>query len=304
MIYRRAPGQTSQMTWLDRHGKVLDTEGEPYVANSLPHLSPDGQRAAMGVFDGRNIDIWISEFARGTTRLTSDPGLKDAPVWSPDGRYVAFSSSRAGHYDVYRKASNGDGAEELLFESGENKYPSSWSRDGRFLRISRSIQRRRAILWVLPMEGAKDRRPFAFLQTDATEIAGAFSPDTRWVAYTSDESGSWEIYVRSFTSPAAAGSSPAGPKRLVSKGGGTGPRWRSDGQELFYQAPDGSVMAVNVTIDPMLDSGLPRLLFQLPLNRLWDVDAGGERFFFLMPVGEGTPPPFTVVRNWQKGLKR
>ena len=132
-----------------------------------------------------------------------------------------------------------------------------------------------------------------------------FSPDGRSVAYMSDESGSWEIYVRSFTPPAATGSSPAGPKRLVSKGGGTGPRWRGDGKELFYLALDGKIMAVKVTTGPVFDSGVPQLLFPLPSNRVWwDVDANGQRFLVAIPVAPGTPPPFTVVRNWQQGLKR
>jgi serine/threonine protein kinase len=297
LIYRRAIARDSQLTWFDRQGKVLGTEGEPFLLDSGLRLSPKADRASLGRFDGRNIDIWISEFARGIVRLTSDPGLKAGSVWSPDGKYVAFSSSRAGHYDLFVKASNGDGPEELLFASGENKYPSGWSADGRFLLYFSVNGTTKSDLWVLPMAGAaKGGDPFIFLRTDAEESMGVFSPDSL-VAYKSDESGSGEVYVRPFTPPTAAGSSPAGPKRPVSRGGGTEPRWRRDGRELFYMAPDGSMMAVAVT--PQAVFGVPQRLFQLSINLSWDVDSTGTRFLFAIPSGQ-TAPPFTVVRNWQR----
>jgi hypothetical protein len=305
LVYRRASGQSAQLTWFDREGKKLGTEGEPHTLDLSLSLSPGGDRVAMSIFAGGLQDIWIAEFGRGVTRLTSDPGLHTAPGWSPDAKQVAFSSSRAGHYDLYAKASNGDGAEERLFSSDETKYPSSWSRDGRFLMYSSQNAKTKSDLWVLPMGRApQERVPFPFLLTDATETAGVFSPDTRWVAYESDESGSTDIYVRSFTAPAVPGSSPAGPKRLVSKGGGTRPIWRSDGREIFYLAPDGSMMAVRVSTEPVFDSGIPQRLFQAPFSRLWDVDAAGKRFLFGFPQGSATPPPFTVVRNWQQAAKR
>ena len=160
-------------------------------------------------------------------------------------------------------------------------------------------------LWVLPMGGAsRDHRPFVFLQTSASERSGVFSGDGRWVAYVSDESGADEIYVRAFIPPAAQGASPAGPKHLVSNGGGTRPRWGVDGSELFYMAPAGNVMAVRVTHQSAFDSEPPQRLFQLSSSRLWDVDATGHRFLLAIPAGPRTPAPFTVVRNWHQGTEK
>ncbi|MEP7308041.1 MAG: protein kinase [Acidobacteriota bacterium] len=301
LIYRRAPDQAARLTWFDRQGHVVGTEGEPFIADSGPRLSPTGERAAIGLFADHNIDLWISEFTRGLSRLTSGPGLKEAPVWSPDGRDIAFASSRTGHFDLYKKGSNGEGVDEPVFASDENKTPSSWSRDGRFLLFSSESAKTKRDLWILPMQGdAKDRQPFAFLRTDAVETAGAFSPDMQAVAYASDESGAFEIYVRSFTPASAAGSAPAGPRRLVSKGGGIRLHWRSDGKELFYLALDGRMTAVDVTVHPVLHFGVPRVLFTLPVNGPWDVDAAGQRFLLAIPMDPGTPRPFTVVRHWQE----
>ncbi|MEO8256096.1 MAG: protein kinase [Acidobacteriota bacterium] len=304
LIYRNASGSRAQLTWFDRTGTVVATEGEPIITpDTPPVLSPRADHAALVLFDGHSMDIWIAAFGRGLTRLTSEPGLKSSPVWSPNGSQVAYSSSRAGHYDLYQKASNGDGVEDLLFASDENKYPVSWSADGRFLLFQSESTKTALDLKVLPMHGGPEaRRPFAFAQTTAAEGNGRFSPDARWVAYTSNESGRNEIYVRSFTPPVAPGASPAGGKWLVSRDGGMQPHWTDNSRMLFYLAPDGGMMAVDVAAQSGFAAGVPRRQFQLPLNRLWDSTAHDPRFLFAMPLAQATPP-FTVVRNWQRGLK-
>jgi len=310
LIYRSAPGQTAQMTWFDRQGKALSLQDEPFVWETGPSLSPNGERVASAAFDGSSVHIWLFEFARGAkTRLTSDQGLHTAPVWSPDGRRVAFSSSVRGHYDLYVKSSEGSGKEELLFESGENKYPASWSSNGQFLLFNSENPKTNYDLWVLPMDGrtadqAGNRKPFPFAQTEFGEFAGRFSPDGRWIAYASTETGKPEIYIQPFT-PAADGSAPAGGKSIVSSGGGTRSAWRSDGKELYYATSEGKMMAVDIATNPKLKAGIPHPLFPMPPNALdWDASADGKRFLVAVPMEESTPAPFTVVLNWQAALNK
>ena len=307
LIYRSAPGQTAQITWFDRQGNALGLQDEPFVYESGPSLSPHGERVAYAAFDGSSVHIWLFEFARGAkTRLSSEQGLHTAPVWSPDGSRVAFSSSVRGHYDLYVKSSEGNGKEELLFESGDNKYPSSWSSDGQFLLFGSENAKTSYDLWVLPMSGrtvdkSVNRKPFPFAQTEFGEFAGRFSPDGQWIAYASTETGRPEIYVQPFT-PAADGSAPTGGKSIVSSGGGTRSAWRSDGKELYYATPEGKMMAVQIAA---LKAGIPQPLFPMPPNALdWDASADGKRFLVAVPINESTPAPFTVVLNWQTGLKK
>jgi Tol biopolymer transport system component len=310
LIYRSAAGQTAQMTWVDRQGKALGIVDKPFVYEAGPSLAPGGERVAFSSFDGGSVQIWLLDFARGAkTRLTSEQGLHTAPVWSPDGSRVAFSASRRGHYDLYLRSPNDAGGEELLFESGENKFPSSWSSDGRFLLFGSENPKTGYDLWVLPMAGgAADPggtpKPFPFAQSEFGEFAGQFSPDGRWIAYASTETGKPEIYVQPFT-PAAGGSSPTGGKSIVSSGGGTRSAWRADGKELYYATPEGKMMAVEIATGPALKAGIPRLLFPMPPNVLdWDVSADGKRFLLAVPQSESTPAPFTVVLNWQAALKK
>jgi dipeptidyl aminopeptidase/acylaminoacyl peptidase len=163
-------------------------------------------------------------------------------------------------------------------------------------------------LWVLPLEG--DRKPIPFLRTEFNESDGHFSPDMRWVAYVSDDSGRNEIYVRGFSQVSGAPSQTGG-KWQVSIGGGAGPRWRRDGKELYYRTPDGKVMAVKVTADTVFQLGTPKPLFQAPPGQgswssiaIWDVTSDGNRFLMSTPAGDAIPAPFTVVVNWIAGLKR
>jgi eukaryotic-like serine/threonine-protein kinase len=247
----------------------------------------------------------VLDASRGTsTRLTFDPARDDFPVWSPDGRRIAFASSRGGNFDLYQKASDGSGDDQLLLKSDEDRVPSSWSPDSRFLLYRAVGPKTGNDLWVLPLEG--DRKPVPFLRTEFSEQMGQFSPDGHWIAYMSNESGNAEIYVRPFSPNSAAESSNSGGKWMISKGGAIYPHWRSDGKQLFYGTLDGNVVAVDVTSDKTFQAGAPKRLFSSPsvVASGFDVTAGGKQFLIGAPQGTGTPAPFTVVLNWRAGLKK
>jgi eukaryotic-like serine/threonine-protein kinase len=303
-----------QLTWFDREGKVLGTVGDPGSYRTLA-ISPDGKRVAFDRADSQNSgtrNIWLYEFARGvTTRFTFDPGVDVDPVWAPDGSRIAFGSSRSGTLDLYQKASNLAGDDELLFKSSEAKVPGSWSPDGRFLLYYLPLAPNQ--IWLLPLGvGGADRKPVPFAKSEFNQAAGRFSPDGHWVAYSSNESGRDEIYVRPFDASSATGSSPAGGtpvtgKWMASKDGGTTPLWRRDGKELFYMSLDGSAMAVDVSTSGVFQAEIPKALFKVPRGELfWDVSSDGKRFLMAAPsdASASAPAPFTVVLNWQAGLNK
>ena len=196
------------------------------------------------------------------------------------------------------------GREELLYASGENKFPTSWSPDGRYLLYGAQARETAGDIWVLPLDGTGKRAPVPLVHTRANEGGGAFSPDARWIAYVSDDSGIAEVYVQPFILPSASGDSPAGPKVLVSRKGGRRPRWRADGKELFYNSPDGALMSVAVTAGATFRPGIPQLLFRTPAAWFSEANAtsDGTRFLVAVPVEQTTPEPFTVVLNWQAEL--
>ena len=203
VAYRAGGASRRQLAWFDRSGKALGTLGAP-DENGLnaPSVSPDGRRVAVFRTVQGNTDIWLLDGTR-TSRFTFDAALDRFPIWSPDGSRIVFDSNRKGHRDLYQKSSSGAGAEELLVESPQDKVATDWSADGRFI-LYHSIDPQTARdLWVLPMEG--DRKPWVFLKTSFDERNGQFSPDGRWVAYMSNESGRKEIYIRPFAAPAASG---------------------------------------------------------------------------------------------------
>jgi Tol biopolymer transport system component len=307
LAYRSGTGARSRLVWLDREGKILGRYGEPAVYWELT-LSPDGSRVAVERGDIANSDTWLVEFTRGaTTRLTFGPGENWPGGWSPDGKQVVFSSSRSGQYDIYRKPSNGAGEDELLFKSEEPKYPVDISRDGRTVLYVARSSKTSLDLRTLPLEG--ERKPVPFLETRFDETMAQFSPDDRWIAYVSDESGRQEVYVQPFPrSPARSG------KWLISSNGGYQPRWRADGRELLYLSPDSKLMSVEVNgAGASFQAGTPKALFTAEIQsgpvsngitHRWDVAPDGKRFLFNSPLDDSTTAPITVVLNWEEGLKK
>jgi Tol biopolymer transport system component len=301
-----------ELTWFDRTGKALGTVGDSGLYRTLA-ISPDGRRIAFERADPQNFsnrNIWIYDLARGvSTRFTFGTGWDANPVWSPDGSRIAFGGLRTGKFDIYQKASNLAGEDEVVFTSAAQKLPSSWSPDGRFLLYYSPVGATH--VWVLPLDGtAANLKPFTFEQSEYFQAVGRFSPDGHWIAYQSNESGKDEIYVRPFGAASASGSpSPAGTsiagKWMVSKDGGEVPLWRRDGKELFYLSPNGMAMAVDVNTTGVFQAGIPKPLFKVTPGLLyWDVTSDGKRFLMPAPLASNTSAPFTVVLNWQAALKK
>jgi eukaryotic-like serine/threonine-protein kinase len=215
------------------------------------------------------------------------------PIWSPDGSRIFFQSARkgGGFYDLYQKPVTGAGAEEVLFESSENKNIQDWSADGRTILFSNQSPKTARDLWALPLDG--DRKPFVVVQTRFEENAGRFSRDGRWIAYSSNESGQNEVYVRPFPGP--------GPNARVSTNGGTNIEWRGDGREIFYRAPDNRLMAVPITLSAdgrSVDAGRPVALFTMRQGSQYAAPPDGQRFLINTPLENTATPPITVVLNW------
>jgi len=304
LVYRPTTGVEAELVWFDRSGRRLGTLGTPGQYGN-PELSPDGGRVVLNRADGSNMDIWTIDVAQGTpTRLTFDPEIDHIPVWSPDGSRVVFDSHRSGAGDLYQKASNGTGAEELLLSWDESMGAQDWSRDGRFILFTGGTPATRSDLWVLPLEG--DRKPFPYLHTAASEGSARFSPDGRWVAYNSDESGQFEVYVQGFS---GAPGDPRG-KWQVSNGSGVQPLWRRDGRELFYVRPGGSLMAVDIKAKETFEAGTPHVLFEQrgalqrrPRNA-YAVSADGQRFLIGLPAPASAAAPTQVLVGWPAAVGR
>ncbi len=302
LVYGQAgPDLARQLTWFDRSGRELGTLSEPALYSGLA-LSPDERRVAVTLETGAptNVDIWLIDIARNIrSRLTVDPGQERSPVWSPDSAWIAFQSSRARQPIAMRQtSSDGAGANELLLEGRRNftMTPSGWSSDGQFI----AYTTRGSNVWILPLSG--DRKPFAFAETPFTEASAVFSPDGRWIAYTSNEGGQTDIYLQSFPGPGA--------KSQVSRDGGTHPVWRADGRELFYLAADGTMMAVPIGAARSFDAGLPHALFKaniwtLARNQVYGVTKDGQRFLVTTtPQKASGATPLTVVLNWTAALNK
>jgi len=310
LAHRAARGERRQLTWVDREGIVQGTVGPPDEnALSSPELAPDGRRVAVHRTVQTNTDVWLIDIGRDAPiRFTFDARLDVLPAWSPDGLRVVFASLRNGVNELFEKSASSAGDEQPLLVTGEPKTPLEWSPDGKFLLYATQNQKTGSDLWALPMGG--DRKPFPVVQTSFDEMGGQFSPDGRWVAYESNESSVVQIYVRPFQGP-------GGPWQ-VSTAGGTQPRWRLDGRELFFVAPDARLMAVPIAVGAdrhTLDVGTPLPLFRTRLASGANIPVGREsrsqyavsadgRFLMNMAVEGATAAPITVVLNWEAALKK
>jgi hypothetical protein len=287
----------ARMTWLDRWGKMVEVKGEarPYAGLAL---APDGKRIATAVF-GNTSDIWLEDIHQGApTRFTFNGNVRQ-PTWSPRGDFLIFATPTL-QGDFYRKASNGEGKEELFFHAGSNAYPNDISGDGKWLVFAEEGDKTKDDLWFLPLEG--ERKPQTYLQTPFNERNAQFSPDGTWMAYASDESGLFQVYVQPI--PAT------GAKRQVSMKGGSSPRWRRDGAELFYISSEGALMAATVTRGASgVEFGAPRQLFERRLvygarEFLYQPAADGQKFLAALPEDSGNAPARVIIQmNWQAGLK-
>jgi dipeptidyl aminopeptidase/acylaminoacyl peptidase len=309
--------------WSDRAGQQTAAAGTTGTYAGVD-LSPDGKRFAVHRHEGPGGDIWLYDLAQGRMqRLTFDASQENSsPIWSPDGTRIAFSSQRNNKSGLYVKLADGTGAEELITESEAGKWPMSWSPDGKLL-----VYFQAGDVWAVPVAG--DKKPVPLLQSPAVEVYPQVSPDGKWLAYQSNETGRTEIYVKPF---------PEGPgKWQVSTDGGQYPRWRRDGRELFFYFANNIIAAEIRVSGSSLEPGVPRTLFALPnpstalahpsYNR-FAVTADGQRFLTSQagaPGAAGTgsladniasaadgddqlpgaaaPNTVTVVLNWPRMLK-
>ena len=304
----------NQTVWYDRGGKLLETVGSP--GNILmPAISPDEKTIAFSRGTGASRDIWLRDLVRGNERrLTTDALTNLAPYWSPkNGDRIVFRSQQAGGSgDLYLRASSGSGQDEPLLSTRNPKMADQWSLDGRFIVYTEQDPKTRLDLWYLPVgeDGKPSGKPMPFLHSGFNELYGQLSPDSRWMAYTSDVSGQREVYVQPF--PAADN------EMRISTAGGEQPRWSHNGKELFYLAADGKLTAVAVTASagpkPSLKAGNPVALFDAHIATTnyafnYDVTGDGKRFL-IASMGTGAPsagsstPPLTVRVNWNTTSKR
>jgi Tol biopolymer transport system component/predicted Ser/Thr protein kinase len=300
-----------QLVWIGRDGKQSERLGDPLNATTVK-LSPDGKRAALQDSVGSApSDIWAFEIDRDLrSRLTTDAAADQNPIWSRDGSQVIFNSTRDGVSGLYQMPSNGATSEQLILKGESQMVLASqeWSKDGQWVLFTQARTDRASSrdIWVLPMSNdqkSSDRKPLPYRATPFDEAQPALSPDGRWLAYTTNESGTYEIEVRSFPDP-------SGGRWPISKEGGMRPRWAADGKELFYQDSRGNIVAVSVAGGQTFQVGTATSLFQttllfgLPNTHPWDVMPDGRRFLMSLPISatNSNTVPLTVVVNWATAL--
>jgi len=296
----------TNLIWMDRGGKELGTIGDP-GAYIEPWFSPDEKKVvisridtATGLTDVYTVDLVRQNFTRFSFTPTNDYGA----LWSPDGTRIVYSTSKGGNFDLYEKVSSGAGADELLLHTDNAKFADDWSSDNRYLIYENEDPKTKYDLWILPMFG--DKKPYPYLQTEFNEAHAQFSPDGKWVAYGSDEIGRTEVYVRPFPNV-------SGGKWQVSTGGGDQPSFRKDGKELYYIAPDGRLMAVDIRLGDSFDAGVPHPLFQTnvtpqPLvgsdRNQYRPTADGQKFLVNTLPAEATYSGITIIFNWIGALQK
>jgi eukaryotic-like serine/threonine-protein kinase len=292
-----ADAGASQLLWFDRQGQQVGVATKPGTYGNIA-LSPTGKVVAAESLDvaTNNTDLWTYDLENGSAkRLTFDPAIDSTPLWSPDGTRLVFTSDREQKFNLYVKNADGSQEEKLIPQDGPDRFPEDWSRDGKYVLYQRGTD-----LWCVTFP---ELTVSVFLKAASAPSVTRFSPDGKWVAYASNESGREEIYVTSF--PGAHG------KWQVSNAGGEQPKWRSDGKELFYLAPDGKMMAVPVTVGANFDAGTPVALFQANPREMiatserfdYDVSKDGQRFLINTELKSGLTP-MSVVVNWTAGLNK
>ena len=305
IVYRTGfslPSVRLDVKWRDRSGKeiVRFPKAPRFMMN--PSLSPDERRIAFFFAS----DIWLSDLQSGDNRFTFDPAVDFSGIWSPDGNHIAFCSNRNGAYDLYQKNVSGAGGEELLLATPEQKAPTDWSADGRYL-LYRSLDPKTSFdIWALSMS---DRKSFPVVKTEHEERDAQFSPDGKWIAYQSNESGRFEIWVRPFPFPGA--DVKADERLQISTNGGSQVRWARNGTEIFYAGFDGRLMAVPVRADPtgravtpgpavpLFESVGPPLFSGGTALPWYMVSRDGRRFLMTVEPPPVSTIPITVLLNWK-----
>jgi serine/threonine protein kinase/Tol biopolymer transport system component len=315
LVYASDEGLASrQLNWFDRAGRTLGTLGDAGPYDDLA-LSPDELRVAvtLGTGSPENRDIWIIDLTRNLrSRLTVDPGIDASPLWSPDGTHIVFQAQRPGKVSLRQQLANGTGADESLLEVPStpsrpcdvgqcNIIPNDWSADGRSITYTfQGSFPRTSDVWILPLFG--DRKPFPLVQTEFLEGSGTFSPDGRWIAYTTSEPGQPNVYVQPFLR--------TGGKYRISRDGGHQPLWRADGKELFYLGADGTMMTVPIGANGPVDAGEPQALFRTGavaanfFRRQYAVTKDGQRFLVNAPSQQSMGAHLTVFVNWTAAIQK
>ncbi len=306
LYHKAAPRVGKQLLWFSRDGKQIGSVGGEANYGNVD-LSPQGDRAAVDIVTNGNRDIWVVDLGRSVAQpVTFDPGTDWTAAWSPDGSRLVFGSSRSDATTrIYEKSSTGAGTETVLPSGDVSSIPVHWSSDGRYIVFSRVRQLGNTSsydTWLLPLFG--DRKPTPLLETGFDKLQARVSPNSNFVAYATNESGTYQVVVQTF--PDASGG-----KWQISATGGVEPKWRRDGRELYYLGMDGKLMSVAIS-GPPFTAGRPVELFQTPLvvsraqptrDRRYDIAPDG-RFLMVVPGATGAPTPYSVIVNWTEGLAR
>ncbi len=300
LAFRSGESGGRQLRWFDRAGRAMGDLADADEFRTF-RVSPDGKHVATQIFDtdAGHSDLWIHDLERGVaSRFTFDPGADYAPLWSPDGKSIIYTSRNEETRQIKRKEASGAGAAEIVFATEQNVTPGDITNDGRHFAYMLQAEETGWDIWAMPLNGSGEA--FPLLQSEFIEVRPTFSPDGKWFAYGSNESGRFEVYVRQFPGP--------GGQWQVSTGGGTEPMWSGDGSEIYYVDPGGNLVSVQVEAGSAFRAGLPETLFAPPIyptiqRERYVVSADGQKFLILStPSGEAVRPT-TVLLNWHSGLR-